>query len=93
MAEESPNKEKIVRGHIMEIVPMGGRAPRQDACLGCRLDAGISPESTTSRKAGGLWLLFRGHNRATMRRVDKAKIGFYTSMYEGMREPLLPSKR
>ena len=77
----------------MAIVLMGGRAPRHDACLGCRLDAGISAGSTTSRKAGGLWLHFRAHNRVTMRRVDKAQVGFYTSMYEGMREPFLPSKR
>lgn len=38
-------------------------------------------------------LHFRARNRVTIRRVDKAKVGFYTSMYEGMRELFFPSNR
>ena len=35
----------------------------------------------------------QGHNRVAMRRVDKAKVGFYTSMYGGLRELFFPSNR
>lgn len=43
----------------------------------------------------GWWVMaaIHGCNRGVMRRVDKAKGDFYTSMYEGLCEPFFPSNR